>query len=434
MRPVLFCIIASAALSLIPFQSEAQISPERRPFVEFIAVPSHPDRIYSTGENATLRLEAYAGGLPVDGIWVHFSSGDELMPPQLKDSVLFQKGLAMLPIGTREEPGFRSINYSFTIDGKEYKDYVNVAFSPQLLEPYTPMPDDFDRFWKKNLSRVEKIDLDPVITPLPQYSTETVEVSKVRLTVGPDGRNLYAYLSRPKDGKKHPVLFEPPGAGTRKRNPSTFYASKGYIYMNISIHHDADSELPDEEYSKIVNEYEDYWHDGLESPQEFYYRDVYSACSRCIDYLCSLPDWDGKNVGVTGGSQGGALSIVSAVLNPKVTFCVSFYPALCDLLAARYGRAPGWPKYFLKGNEKEGTETTLPYYDVANFARKLNCPVFYAFGFNDLTCCPSSTYATYNVITAPKHLALTYTNGHWRFSVTNKEALAWMNSQLHETE
>lgn len=421
--------VALAVLMTDLQPAHAQFSAERRAYVESIAVPDHPDRLYKTGEVASLRLEAYAGGVPVDGIWVKFRSGDELMAPEIVDSMRFENGVVHLPIGTRSEPGFKTVSYEFSVAGKQYKDYVNVGFSPDELRPLTPMPKDFKKFWRRALEEAEAVDLDPVVTPLPQYSTETVEVSKVKLTVGPGGRNIYAYLSRPKDGKKHPVLFDPPGAGTNKRRPSTFYADRGYIYMNINIHHNADSELPSEEYRAIVAPYASYPNMGIDNPDDFYYRAVYAACSRCIDYLCSLPDWDGKNVGVTGGSQGGALTLVTAALNPKVTFCAPFYPALCDVLGALHGRAPGWPKYFLGREEKAGAEQTLAYYDVANFAQHVKCPVFFAFGYNDDTCCPTSTYATYNVISAPKYLAATFSNGHWRFSATNDEALAWMEAQ-----
>lgn len=422
-----FTLLLIAAF--IGINAMSQIRPERRAYIETISVPNHPDRIYETGEMATLRVEAYAGGVPLEGVWVHFTAGDELMPHEMSDSVQFHSGKALIPIGTRQEPGFRTVNYSFSAAGQTYTDYANVGFSPEEIQPKTPMPKDFDRFWRRVLAEAEAIDLNPEVTPLPQYSTETVEVSKVKLTVGPEGRNIYAYLSRPKNGKKHPVMFEPPGAGTRKRRPSTSYAERGYIYMNINIHHDADSELSDDDYNTIIEPYENYWTDGVEDPETFYYKEVYAACSRCIDFLCSLPDWDGKNVGVTGGSQGGALSIVAAALNDKVTFCAPFYPALCDVLGQLHGRAPGWPKYYLKEDISEEDAKTLAYYDIVNFARKLKCPVFYSFGFNDQTCCPTSTYAAYNVITAPKKLVTTYTNGHWRYSATNDDAREWGDSQ-----
>ena len=129
---------------------------------------------------------------------------------------------------------------------------------------------------------------------------------------------------------------------------------------------------------------------------------------------------------VTGGSQGGALSIITAALNPKVTACSPFYPALCDVTGFLHGRAGGWPKYFKGGDEPEGTEKTLPYYDVVNFAKRLKCPVFYSFGYNDETCSPTSTYSAYNAIKSPKILEVTPTSGHWRYPETNDNSVAWL--------
>ena len=37
----------------------------------------------------------------------------------------------------------------------------------------------------------------------------------------------------------------------------------------------------------------------------------------------------------------------------------------------------------------------------------------YAFGYNDVTCSPTTTYATYNIINAPKQLCVSPNTGHW---------------------
>lgn len=153
-----------------------------------------------------------------------------------EDSVKFENGIAIIPAGTRNTPGFRACEWNFTVYGKTYKDLVKTAFSPEKIESCTPMPSDFNKFWDRQLEVAEKIPFNPEITPLPKYSTDSVEVSLVKLTVGPDGRNMYGYLTKPRDGKKHPVLFCPPGAGAKKIEPSTFYSENGFIYFNINIH------------------------------------------------------------------------------------------------------------------------------------------------------------------------------------------------------
>ena len=60
----------------------------------------------------------------------------------------------------------------------------------------------------------------------------------------------------------------------------------------------------------------------------------------------------------------------------------------------------------------EAKIATTAYYDVVNFARRLKVPGYYAWGYNDETCPPTSLYAAYNVITAPKKLLLALETGH----------------------
>lgn len=424
--------IAAAAACLLAGHpgAQAQFSPAKREYVEYLVSTDRPERIYTTGEHARVTVQAFKGGVPLDSVWVRYSAGPEMMPPERQDSVMFAGGRADIDLGTSSEPGFRTCRLSFRVYGKEYSEMVKAGYSPERIESFTSDPADFDSFWQKALAEAAEADLAPEITPLPERSTETVEVSRVRIVTGPEDRHVYGYLTRPRDGRKHPVLFSPPGAGANRITPFTGYSEQGFIYLNINIHNGCDPELDEESYAAAKALTEGYASRGIESPDTYYYRSVYAACSRCIDFLCSLPDWDGRNAGVTGGSQGGALSLVTAALNPRVTFCAPFYPALADMTGFLHERAGGWPKFFRKDAGPEGAAATLPYYDVVNFARRVKCPVFYSFGFNDETCSPTSTYAAYNAITAPKTLEVTPTSGHWRFPESNDRCVSWMLGQL----
>lgn len=422
-------ILLSFFLIGIVYQGYAQFSKAKRAYVEYLATANHANRIYDVGEQASITLTAFKGGQALDGVKVYYNVGDEMQPGR-KDSTTFSEGRAIIPVGTCKKPGFRACQFQFSVYNQTYKDLIKLAFSPDSIKSYTVMPKDFLKFWNKTLREVEKIKTNAIVTPLPKYSTDKVEVALVKLTVGPNGRNMYGYLTKPRDGKKHPVLFCPPGAGSSKISPTTYYSEKGFIYLNINIHSGCNPELSDSAYAIARKIADNYNRNGINDKEKFYYRSVYAGCSRCIDYLCSLPEWDGQNVGVTGGSQGGALTIITAALNPKVTFCSPFYPALCDLLGFRHKRAGGWPKYFEK-KEVEGAETTLPYYDVVNFARIIKCPVYYSFGYNDETCSPTSTYAAYNEIKSRKILDITPTSGHWRFPETNDHSVEWMQKEAH---
>lgn len=423
-----------AAMSMLLWISaphcQAQFSKPGRAYVGWLVKSNSPTRTYQVNQPAIISVDAQKAGLPIDGITLHYQTGTDGYADGKKESgeVTFVNGTATLPPYTLSTPGFRTYDLQFAVSGKTYKEKITIGFSPDSIRTLTPLPHDFDRFWKRQVAKVAKINMQPQLTPLPQYTTDKVAVYLLKLQVGAN-RHFYGYLTMPRDGKKHPVLFCPPGAGSKKISHTTYYSERGYIYLNINIHNGCNPELPDSLYQQYSNAVNNYNRCGIEDKESFYYREVYAGCTRCIDYLCSLPNWDGLNVGVTGGSQGGALSIVTAALSNKVTFCVPFYPALSDVLGFCHQRCGGWPQYYQKQAEAEGTMNTLPYYDVVNFASRITCPVYFSLGYNDNVTSPTSTYAAYNAINSPKTLNATSTSGHWRFVETNEEAMQWMQQQ-----
>jgi cephalosporin-C deacetylase-like acetyl esterase len=124
----------------------------------------------------------------------------------------------------------------------------------------------------------------------------------------------------------------------------------------------------------------------------------------------------GPGVSVAGGSQGGALSIITASLDPRVKWAAPVFPAMADMVGYLKGRAGGWPHIFDKNSPHHHTEAkikTAAYYDVVNFARTLQVPSIYSMGFNDEVCPPTSMYAAYNAISSPKELKLYQETGYW---------------------
>ena len=139
-----------------------------------------------------------------------------------------------------------------------------------------------------------------------------------------------------------------------------------------------------------------------------------------LTFFFTLDEFDKVNVGVTGGSQGGALSIVTAALDPRVKCFSSRHPGMCDLSGYMHGRPGGWPG--LKDNPNIALQLeTAKYYDVVNFARILKTPGFYTWGFNDTACPPTTTFSAYNAITAPKTLRVYTETAHWHFPEQNAE-------------
>ncbi|MGN0001526.1 MAG: acetylxylan esterase [Marinilabiliaceae bacterium] len=416
----------------------------RRPYIEWSAVPSSSTWQYGVGDEAEVNVSIRSGGLPANDIWVHYTVGNDMMQPERQDSVVVREGKATVSMGVSQKAGFRTCRMWFTANGNRYEDLVKVGYGVDQIKAYATMPKDFKSFWTETIAAARSIDLNPQIEEMADKSTDRVAAYKVRLTVGlskGQTRYVYCYLSIPRDQRRHPVLLVPPGAGVKMDAYSDFYAKEGFVSMSMEIH-GMDPDLEEAEKDSIRGALRNYMSLGIESRETYYYRLVYAVCVRAMDYLCSRPEWDGEHAGVTGGSQGGALSIVTAALHERVGFVAAFYPALCDVSAYVGGQACGWPRFFspvYAGKDKMGEGIgaeiktkalgTLPYYDVVNFGRMLAVPCFASYGHADEVCPPTSVAAMLNTVSAPKTIVVTPTSAHWRFAETQAKAIEWMKEQ-----
>lgn len=407
--------------------------------VLWVTVPNHADWIYKTGEKATVEVQFYKYGIPQDGVTVSYEIGGDMMPAETSGSVTLKQGKAVIPIGTMKEPGFRDCRMTATVDGKSYKHHVKVGFSPEKIKPYTQMPKDFKEFWDKNKAEAAKYPLTYTKELAKEYCTDKVDCYLVKLMLNSRGQSIYGYLFYPKNATKGscPVVLCPPGAGIKTiKEPlrHKYYAEEGCIRFEIEIH-GLNPTMTAEEFKEISNAFNGrengYLNNGLENRDNYYMKRVYLGCVRSIDLLTSLPEWDGKNVIVQGGSQGGALALITTGLDPRVTACVANHPALSDMAGYKAGRAGGYPHFF----RTEGMDTpeklkTMAYYDVVNFARLIKVPTYITWGYNDDVCPPTTSYAVYNTLDCPKEALITPINEHWTSNDTEYGQLQWILKHL----
>jgi cephalosporin-C deacetylase-like acetyl esterase len=245
---------------------------------------------------------------------------------------------------------------------------------------------------------------------------------------------MYGILCVPRAPGKYPAILKVPGAGVRPYQGSAATAAKGYIVLDVGIH-GIPVTLDQRVYTNLgAGILADYPTMNIESRDRYYYNKVYRGCRRGVDLIFSLPGFDGENIGVSGGSQGGALAVIVGALDNRVKCISSFYPALSDMTGYLHGRAGGWP-HILRNpedniyNKPEYIET-LSYYDVVNFARVLRAPAFFSMGYNDKVCPPTSTFSVYNSVTAPKELMVAPQTAHWTFAEQNEASDVFMDKHL----
>ncbi|MDQ2668965.1 MAG: acetylxylan esterase, partial [Gemmatimonadota bacterium] len=232
---------------------------------------------------------------------------------------------------------------------------------------------------------------------------------------------------------KYPATLVVPGAGVRPYFPDVALARKGVIHLAIGIHG-----IPVDRDSLLYNELratalKDYWSFAVEDRDTYYYKRVFVAVARAGDFIFSLPQFDGTNYVVQGGSQGGALALFAGAMDPRVTGIAVTHPAMSDHFAYFEGRAAGWPHIFQDTSHMRAVAEkmeTMRYYDAVNFARLVKVPGIYTWGFNDNTVPPTASYAVYNAVVAPKEMFTAPVTGHFRLPWQSKRVDDWILERL----
>lgn len=402
------------------------------PAVKLVVTADHADWVYQLNEKVSFKIAVLQDGKPLKGTKVYYEIGPEKMPATLKKEVELKGNELIIEGGTMQTGGFLRCTATVEHEGKKYRGMATAAFSPQTIKPTTTMPDDFSAFWKKAIAENAGIPMDTQMELLTDRSTDKVNVYQVNIQNHKLKMRLFGILCVPKAPGKYPAVLKVPGAGVRAYKGDVKLAEKGVIIFEIGIHGipvTLDSMVYENLKFGALDGYNSF---NLDNRDRYYYKHVYLGCLRANDFICSLPEFDGKNLMVTGGSQGGALSIVTAALDKRVTALTCFYPALCDLTGYLNGRAGGWPHMFSNSANatKDKTETSR-YYDVVNFARLINVPGFYSFGYNDETCPPTSTYAAFNSISAPKTFFIAKETGHFTTAEQRSKQIEFVLKSLN---
>ena len=404
----------------------------------WVTVPDHADWLYQCGEKATVEVQFFRYGIPQDGL-VEWEIGTDQLPSDQKGSVQLKNGRAKISMGTARKPSFRDLRLKMKLDGKTYEHHVKVGFSADKIQPFTQEPKDFWSFWQQQKDEAAKFPMKYSKEPAPQLSNDKVEAFKLKIELDRDRHAFYAYLLMPRGAKAGscPVVLTPPGAGVKPIRDATtrrFYPEGGFIRLALDIH-GLEPTLSESIYAEINaafnNRDNGYLRQNLEDRNQYYMKHVYLGLVRAIDVLTGLPEWDGKNVIVQGGSQGGGLALIATALDPRVTLCVANHPALADMAAGSAGLTSGYPHFTAEsGAYNESCMKTLPYYDVVNFARHIRVPVYMTWGYNDNVCPPTTSYAVWNVLQCEKDSLVTPVNEHWTSDATDRGQMEWMKKRL----
>jgi cephalosporin-C deacetylase len=135
----------------------------------------------------------------------------------------------------------------------------------------------------------------------------------------------------------------------------------------------------------------------------------------------NMPEVDETRVGAMGGSQGGALTLACAALEPGIKKLAPVYPFLCDykrvwdmdLAKEAYAEIKNYFRQFDPRHEREDEIfMKLGYIDLQNLVKRIQGEVFMNVGLMDAVCPPSTQFAAYNKINAKKTMDIYPDYGH----------------------
>ena len=320
MKRLLFSIFA--LLTLLPVG--AQI---RGNNIIVTVEPDHQDWNYQVGETATFIVEVRRSGTLVNDVSIDYAAGPE-MYQDVRKSLTLKEGTLKLS-GKMSQPGFYRVDVTAHVDGKDYRGACAASFSPEKLQPSTVMPADFREFWENAIKEARYTALEPTKRLLPERCTKDVNVYEVSFQNVRWNSRTYGILCVPVKEGRYPALLRVPGAGVRPYQGDVWTASQGIITLEIGIH-GIPVTMEQKVYDDLANgALNGYWNFGKDNRDQSYYKRVVLGCIRAIDYIEQFTPWNGRQLGVTGSSQGGFLSLATAGLDRRVTCYAPVHSALC---------------------------------------------------------------------------------------------------------
>lgn len=284
-----------------------------------------------------------------------------------------------------------------------------------LYEGTNPRPDDFDRFWDRSLAVMQSIDPQVKLVPA-EFQTDFAECFHLTFT-GVGGARVYAKLLKPKkQTKPGPAVLMFHGYSG---NSGDWYNKLGYVAQGFTVAaldcrgQGGRSQDPGGVQGWTLN---GHIVRGLEDdPANLLYRAIFLDTAQLARIVMDMPEVDEKRVGATGGSQGGGLTLACAALEPRIRRAAPMFPFLSDYQRVweidqdvdAYQELRDWFRRFDPRHEREtDVFTRLGYIDVQHLVNRIQGEVMMAVGLMDTICPPSTQFAAYNKITAPKSLVV----------------------------
>lgn len=286
-------------------------------------------------------------------------------------------------------------------------------------------PDDLDAFWRGALEAAAASAVEPVVTRYEQETYGALAAFHVVFS-GADGDPINAWYLRPVGAADVPlacrVTFIGYGGGRDLPAAHALYPAAGHAAFVMDTRAQggtwASGDTADRGAGSSGPEHPGVMSRGIASPETYYYRRLYVDAVRAVETAASFDGVDADRIAVAGTSQGGALALAAAALaRDRVRLCHADIPFLCDIERGMdVALDPPYTELvtFLSVHPEleEPARRTLRYVDNAILASRIRAQTLVSVGLRDTITPPSTIFAAYNAIEAPKEIAVFPYGGH----------------------
>lgn len=291
---------------------------------------------------------------------------------------------------------------------------AGVVVSPEKFAPSMPEPKDLDEFWNARRSALAALPCQPDLKPI-ESSDPQIECFSVEVAC-PQSNPVRGYFARPKEAKSRgcPAILYVRAAGVSGdwckasvKNTVSLAKQYGAMVLDINAHGMLNGQPP--EYYKDLEQKElrNYWTQGADDRDKFYFVGMYVRLLRSIEFLAAQEQWDGQHLITIGESQGGGQALAAAGLDGRVSAVVAKVPAMCDFTGPVVKRQGGWPGPVGRDVESEQAKKIIEavrYCDNLNLAKRSRAETLIFVGLADTTCSPPGVYATFNRLPGRKRI------------------------------
>ena len=284
-----------------------------------------------------------------------------------------------------------------------------------------PCPADFDKYWDDALAEMNAVDPNPEFIES-DFTAKDLECYDLFFT-GTKNARIHAKFIKPRniDGAIPAVLhFHGLSGAFFEWSSLIQYAYQGYVVAAMDSR--GQGGLSDDAGGYTGTSYSTPFMRGLAGDKHnMYQRELFLDTAMIAKIVMNLPYVDETRVGVTGGSQGGGLSVACAALVPEIKKCAPVYPYLSDYkrvwdMDLDKGAYEGIKYFFRSQDPRHERENEiwekLGYIDTQNLAKRIKAEVLMATGLRDTTCPPSTQFAMYNKLTCKKNVLIYPDFGH----------------------